>query len=129
MSPTAITKGIKVSVESLYQPQHSQPQLNTFVFAYKITIENYNACNLQLTYRYWTIKDAYGMERKIEGEGVVGKQPLIAPMGMYQYISACQLSTEIGKMWGHYTIKNPETQETFSAEIPLFSLIAPFKMN
>ena len=68
---TKVTGGVKVSVETFYQPQHSDPRLNHFVFAYRIAIENCSEHTVQLKRRHWIIIDADGQHREGEGEGVV----------------------------------------------------------
>lgn len=124
-----ISGGVKVSVETFYQPEYSNPVNGEFMFAYKITIENNNSFPVRLLHRHWNIFDSNGTVREVEGEGVVGVQPLIAPESSYQYISGCNLKTEMGKMHGTYLIENVNTRKTFNVVIPAFELLAPYKMN
>lgn len=124
-----ISGGVKVSVETYYQPEYSNPVNGEFMFAYKITIENNNSFPVRLLHRHWNIFDSNGTVREVEGEGVVGVQPLIAPESSYQYISGCNLKTEMGKMHGTYLIENVNTRKTFNVVIPAFDLLAPYKMN
>lgn len=124
-----ISEGIRVSVETYYQPDYSNPVNGEFMFAYKITIENNNDFPVKLLSRKWHISDSNGSTRDIEGEGVVGVQPQINPGASYQYISGCNLSTEIGKMEGTYLMENLNNKKTFEALIPSFFLCAPFKLN
>jgi ApaG protein len=65
----------------------------------------------------------------VEGEGVVGQQPVIEPGGSYQYVSACNLHSDMGKMWGSYQMENSYNKRLFDVQIPEFQMIAPFKMN
>ena len=74
--PTLTTQSVRVSVETMYQPNYSKPFQNEFVHAYRITIENFNDFPVQLLHRYWLIWDSNDISRRVEGEGVVGKQPL-----------------------------------------------------
>ena len=74
-----ITNGIKISVETFFQPSHSIPVHDKFIFTYKIHIENISDQTVQLLRRHWFILDAYGEMREVEGEGVIGKQPVIEP--------------------------------------------------
>ena len=76
---TKITDGVKISVETVYQPEYSNPANNHFMFAYKITIENLTDYTVQLMRRHWYIFDSNGTHREVEGEGVVGQQPVIDP--------------------------------------------------
>lgn len=124
-----ISQGIKISVETYYQPDYSNPLNNEFMFAYKITIENHNNFTVKLLSRHWHIYDSNGSVKEVEGEGVVGVQPLINPAEQYQYISGCNLRTEIGKMHGTYLMENVNTKKTFTASIPSFYMAAPSKLN
>lgn len=124
-----ISGGVKITVETFYQPEYSNPVNSEFMFAYKITIENNNAFPIKLLRRHWHIYDSNGSMREVEGEGVVGVQPLIAAGASYQYISGCNLRSEMGKMLGTYLIENVHTQRNFNVTIPSFEMYAPFKMN
>ena len=104
-----LTEGIIVSVETSYQPELSNPLLNEFMFAYRVTIENNNNFPVQLLSRHWFIFDSTGSMREVEGEGVVGVQPIIEPGEYYQYSSGCNLKSEMGRMHGTYLIKNIRT--------------------
>jgi ApaG protein len=124
-----ITEGIKVSVETFYQPDYSNIINNEFMFAYKITIENNNPFPVKLLRRHWHIYDSNGVLKEVEGEGVVGVQPQINPTDFYQYISGCNLRTEIGKMNGSYLMLNLHSKKTFNVTIPSFNMVVPFKLN
>lgn len=124
-----ISGGVKITVETFYQPEYSNPVNSEFMFAYKVTIENNNAFPIKLLRRHWHIYDSNGSMREVEGEGVVGVQPLIAPGASYQYISGCNLRSEMGKMLGTYLIENVHTQRNFNVTIPSFEMYAPLKMN
>ena len=115
-----ISEGITISVETYYQPEYSNPVNSEFMFAYRITIENNNAFPVQLLRRHWYIYDSNGSMREVEGEGVVGVQPQINPGESYQYISGCNLRSEIGKMSGTYLMENINTKKSFDAVIPAF---------
>lgn len=124
-----ISEGIEVSVETFYQPDYSNPVSGEFMFAYRIHIENHNSFPVKLHRRHWTIVEANGSHREVEGEGVVGVQPVLQPGDRYQYVSGCNLQTEVGKMFGTYLMENLDTQEKFDVNIPVFEMIVPFKMN
>jgi ApaG protein len=126
---TATTKGIKVSVETFYNPLHSRPSEQRYVFTYRITIENTSDFTVQLLKRHWTIIDAGGNRRDVHGDGVVGVQPLIAQGESHQYVSYANMDTDIGKMYGTYLMERHIDGEQFEVKIPEFRLIAPFKMN
>jgi ApaG protein len=126
---TKITEGIKISVETFYQDEYSQPLNNEFMFAYRITIENQSDQSIKLLRRHWYVFDSNGTTREVEGEGVVGLQPVIDPGKSHQYVSGSHLKTEIGKMHGTYTMERINDSRKFKVNIPEFQLIAPFKLN
>lgn len=124
-----ITEGIRISVEQFYQPDYSNPLQQEFMFAYRVTIENNNSFPVQLLRRHWFIQDSNTEQREVEGEGVIGVQPVIAPQSQYQYISGCNLKSEIGQMFGTYLMENVQTRERFKVKIPVFQMEAPSKRN
>lgn len=126
---TAITEGVKISVETIYQDEHSNPANEHFMFAYRIEVENLSEYTVQLMYRKWFIFDSNGTVREVEGEGVVGVQPIIEPGDSYSYVSGCNLKTDLGSMRGNYTMHNLVQETSFKVEIPEFQLIVPYKLN
>lgn len=124
-----ISEGVQVSVETYYQQDYSNPMQSEFMFAYRITIENYNSFPVKLQRRHWYIFDSNGSHREVEGEGVVGVQPIIMPGEQYEYVSGCNLRTEMGKMHGTYQMENLDTNQLFTVSIPSFEMIVPFKNN
>jgi len=124
-----ISEGVTISVETFYQPEYSNPSSNEFMFAYRITIDNNNNFPVRLLRRHWHILDATGSKREVEGEGVIGVQPQINAGTNYQYISGCNLKTEMGKMYGTYLMENVNNNKRFNVQIPAFEMIVPFKMN
>lgn len=124
-----ITEGVKVSVETLYQQEYSNPANEHFMFAYKITVENMTDYAVQLMRRRWDIFDSNGTKREVEGEGVVGLQPVIEPGDFHEYVSGCNLKTEMGSMKGEYQMLRLLDNCTFDVKIPEFQLVAPYKLN
>ena len=124
-----ISEGVKVSVETFYQPDYSNPLQSEFTFAYRITLENHNAFPVKLHRRHSDICDSNGTHREVEGEGVVGVQPSIQPGDKYQYVSSCNLRTEMGKMYGIYQMENLHSKKMFEVGIPSFEMFVPFKSN
>ena len=124
-----VTNGVSVSVETFYQSAQSNPLSGEYLFAYRITIENLSAVPVQLLSRHWYIIDSNGSNREVEGEGVVGEQPIIESGESYQYVSAANLRSEIGKMYGTYSMVSLYDKKGFTVNIPEFQLVAPFKMN
>ena len=126
---SAISEGVSIEVETFYQPDYSNPAKKEYLFAYRITIKNHNNFPVQLISRYWNIFDSDGTKKEVEGEGVVGNQPVILPSETYQYISSCLLHTEIGRMKGAYLMQNLHSKKMLNVTIPTFMLQAPPKLN
>jgi ApaG protein len=126
---TAITDGVKISVLTEYQPQYSSPHQAHLVFAYKIRIENNSDFTVQLQRRHWFIFEAIGVVREVEGDGVIGLQPILEPGEVHEYVSGCNIKSSIGKMQGYYTMERIMDGKMFKVDIPAFNLIAPFRMN
>ena len=124
-----ISEGVKVSVEVYYQPDNSNPLQSEYMFAYRISIENHNSFPVKLHRRHWYIFDSNGSYKEVEGEGVVGVQPSLAPGESYQYVSGCNLNTEMGRMNGTYQMENLHSKKMFEVNIPAFEMIVPFKAN
>ena len=126
---TKITDGVKISVETIYQPEYSNPANEHFMFAYRVNIENMTENSGQLLNRHWHIFDSNGTKREVKGEGVVGLQPIIEPGDNHEYVSGCNLKTDMGSMKGSYEMKRIVDGRKFRVNIPEFYLIAPYKMN
>lgn len=121
----AVTRGIRVTVEPRYVEEESQPDKHKFFFAYTVEITNMTTERVQLRSRHWRIVDGDGKVQEVKGAGVVGKQPVLGPGETFTYTSGCPLGTPDGTMQGDYTMIDAQG-ETFRAEIPPFSLDAPF---
>lgn len=126
---TLVTQGIRVSVEPYYLPYESLPTQQRFVFAYRITIENQSHFTVKLLRRHWHIVESNGLRREVEGEGVVGLQPVLEPGQRHQYTSWCPLATDIGKMYGTFQMQRNDTGDLFEVDIPEFGMVPPFKLN
>ena len=124
-----ITKGVKVSVETEYQPSYSSPSQYHYVFTYRITIENQSEFTIQLMRRHWFIHDAGFNQREVEGYGVVGQQPVLEPGQTHQYVSGCNLKSGIGKMVGTYEMERIVDGSNFRVKIPEFMMVAPVRLN
>jgi ApaG protein len=127
MSDT-ITRGIRVQVESFYDEDRSSPQESYYFFAYQVRISNEGAEKAQLISREWIITDANGEAQRVQGPGVVGEQPVLAPGEAFEYTSFCPLSTAVGTMHGSYHMVRPDGS-SFEAEIAPFSLAMPHAVN
>jgi len=114
--------GIRVSVEVVFVPEHSQPGRSVFV--YFITLENHGPERAQLLERHWLIEEAGGATTEVMGEGVVGQQPILEPGETFQYNSWTHIAHQPGVMRGWYTFQNT-LGERFKVEIPPFALTLP----
>ena len=126
---SAITSGVEITVETFYQPEYSNPLQHEYMFAYRITIENHNSYTVQLLNRHWYIFDSNGEYREVEGDGVIGQQPVLVQGETFQYVSGCQLRSEMGTMHGHYEMVNLNNQKKFKVDIPRFQMESPTKSN
>jgi len=126
---SAITSGVEITVETFYQPEYSNPLQHEYMFAYRITIENHNAFSVQLLNRHWFIFDSNSEYREVEGDGVIGQQPVLVQGENFRYVSGCQLRSEMGTMHGTYEMVNLNNQKKFKVEIPRFTLESPTKAN
>jgi ApaG protein len=115
---------IKVAVRSIYIDDESAPEDNKYVFAYTVTIRNVGTVPAQLLTRHWIITDADGKIQEVNGDGVVGEQPRLAPGEDFQYTSAALIETPVGTMGGSYQMV-ADDGVSFDAEIPLFRLSIP----
>lgn len=122
------TNGITITVEVQYLPQHSDPKESRFIFGYHITIENGSEHTVQLLRRHWFIVDASGAMREVEGEGVVGLQPVLHPGQFHQYASYCDLKTDIGKMYGTFLMTRHDWS-FFDVPVPEFKMYMPARLN
>ena len=121
---TAETEGVIVRVAVSFLADQSQPALRRWFWAYHIRIENGGEETVQLLSRRWIITDGRGARHRVEGEGVVGAQPVIVPGESYDYVSGCPLDTPSGTMEGSYRLVT-EGGRPFEARIPKFPLIGP----
>lgn len=126
---SSVTQGVKVSVKTEYQAGYSSPLQSHYVFTYRITIENASDHTVQLLRRHWLIYDTDGTIREVEGEGVLGLQPVLEPGEMHEYVSGCNLRSSMGKMTGTYLVERIMDGKQLQIIIPEFSLIAPFRLN
>jgi ApaG protein len=127
MSDTT-TRGIRIQVESFYDEERSSPQERYFFFAYQVRISNVGDRPAQLVSREWVITDANGDVQRVQGPGVVGEQPVLAPGESFEYTSFCPLPTAVGTMEGSYRMVLDDG-ESFDALIAPFSLAVPHAVN
>lgn len=119
---------IMVNVETTYLDHESDPARARYLFAYTITITNEGDTPARLLSRYWKITGGDGHEQEVEGDGVVGQHPYLAPTETFTYTSAAMLDTPVGMMQGHYNMMD-DSGSRFAVDIPAFSLAAPQKLH
>ena len=115
---------INIHVATNYVDHQSEPEIDRYVFAYTITIENLSDIPAQLLRRHWIITDANGKVQEVSGDGVVGEQPTLGPGETYRYSSGAVLETPVGAMQGMYSMHTGDGVE-FDAPIPPFTLAVP----
>lgn len=119
----ATTEQVTVSVRPVYLDDQSDLFARRFVFAYFVRIENESDTEVQVLKRHWLIRHGSGRTAEVEGDGVVGQQPVIRPGGAHVYNSFCVLESMTGTMEGTYLLQRPNGAR-FRAQIPLFHLRA-----
>jgi ApaG protein len=124
-----IAKKIQIRVKTAFSELQSNVDMHEFFFTYHITILNESESVVQLMSRKWFITDSNGENRFVEGEGVVGEQPLIQPGSEYSYYSGCLLKTGFGKMSGSYAFLTHPLGMAFEVPIPEFNLVLPWVLN
>ncbi|HEY0778360.1 MAG TPA: Co2+/Mg2+ efflux protein ApaG [Gemmatirosa sp.] len=117
------TEGVRVTVRPSYLRDQSRPAAGQYVFAYHIRIENIGPVAAQLLARRWTITDSTGEVTEVEGEGVVGEQPVLHPGRVHEYRSFCVLKSERGHMEGRYRFVRADG-DLFDVDVPRFTLDA-----
>lgn len=120
----AITDGVTVRVAVNFLPEQSHVSAGKWFWVYHIRIENHSKETIQLLTRHWRITDGNGAVNHVDGEGVVGEQPILLPGGTHDYVSGCPLTTPHGSMEGHYTFRK-ERGDALRVAIPFFPLAAP----
>jgi ApaG protein len=124
----ALTRGVRVRVESEYAPDRSQPCKNQWFFLYTVTISNEGTDTIQLLTRHWIITDGTGHVEEVRGPGVVGKQPTLRPGDSFEYTSGCELHTPFGVMEGSYQMISGDG-ERFDVRIAPFTLSEPYTVH
>ena len=124
-----ITRGIKISVLTTFEGTYFKNHKIHFAFSYEISIENHSKDSVQLTSRHWEIFDSLNDLETVDGEGVIGKKPVLKPGETHSYSSGCLLSSPFGAMRGHFNMINFTSTKNFKVIVPTFKLSAPFALN
>ena len=124
-----ITRGIKISVATTFEGTYFKNHKIHYAFSYHVTIENHGKDSVQLTSRHWEIFDSLNDVETVDGEGVIGKKPVVKPGETYTYNSNCLLESPFGAMRGYFNMINFTSTKSFSVIVPTFRLSAPFAIN
>lgn len=122
--PQSAPHDIHVQVHTEYLADQSNPAESRYVFAYHVRITNAGIESARLLTRHWVIMDGEARVQEVRGDGVVGKQPHLAPGETYEYSSGTVLETPVGSMHGSYGMVGADGQH-FDAPIPAFTLAIP----
>lgn len=121
--------GIKIFVKTMFREDLSSFEDGSFFYNYEVIIENFSEFKVQLISRYWRINHLFFDFEEVNGDGVIGVQPIINSRDSYSYISGCDMRHVYGKMHGHYIFKNLDTNQYFKVAIPVFYLVFPPLLN
>ena len=124
-----VTRGIKISVETTFEGTFYKNYKMHFAYSYKIKIENQSKDSVQLMERHWKIKNSLNLTETVDGEGVIGKKPVLKPGESHMYTSGCLLTSPFGSMSGYYRMVNFTTTKRFKVKVPTFKLSALFALN
>ena len=122
------TRAIRISVDTSYIDDQSEPDDFHYVWAYHIRIENNGDETVQLLRRHWHITDSKLSVQEVRRDGVGGEKPVLEPGETYEYTSGTPLSTPSGFMVGSYQMVN-EGGKRFSVSVPAFSLDSPHEIG
>ncbi|MCJ2183774.1 Co2+/Mg2+ efflux protein ApaG [Novosphingobium sp. 1949] len=120
----AVTEGVTVRVAVNFLPEQSRIEAGKWFWVYHIRIENETGSTIKLMTRHWRITDGNGEVGIVDGDGVVGEQPVLRPGASHDYVSGCPLPTPNGSMEGYYVFRLEDGTE-MQAQIPFFPLAAP----
>ena len=124
----AVTNGVRVEVLSRHSTENSRPHLGEWVFQYTVRITNQGTDTVQLISRHWIISDALDHVEEVKGPGVIGEQPVLAPVESFKYSSWCPLKTPTGMMHGTYQMLREDGSQ-FDIEIAPFALRARYSVH
>jgi ApaG protein len=122
-------RGIKVSIKTSFEGTYYKESKLHYAFEYIVKIENQSKELVQLNSRHWNILDSLNDDETVDGEGVIGKKPVLKPGEVHTYSSGCLLASPYGAMYGFYRMINLNSTKKFNVVIPTFKLSAPFALN
>ncbi|MGB3590914.1 MAG: Co2+/Mg2+ efflux protein ApaG [Nonlabens sp.] len=124
-----VTRGVRIAIKTSFEGTFYKDSKMHFAFSYLVKITNQSKDSVQLNSRHWRIMDSLKRTQHVDGEGVIGKQPVLHPGQSHTYQSGCLLNSPFGSMSGFYTMVNFTSTRQFRVTIPTFRLSAPFALN
>ena len=120
--------GLNVVVDRVvYQPDMATPEDRPHCFAYFITIQNDSDITVTIKGRKWVVNEADGNKTVVEGDGVVGMFPELAPGESFDYHSFHLFSGRWAVATGSY-IGVDENGRSLITRIPEFRMEVPAQL-
>lgn len=135
---SAVTDGVKVCASAVFVPEYPESgrSQEKFMFTYSIRMSVPEACMLggvyysscQLSSRHWTIRSRDRIVSDVNGEGVIGKYPVLSPgKDEFVYESCTPLPEGPGSVEGSFSfvpgkLSQPEGK-------PFEVVVAPFPLE
>ena len=118
--------GLRVEVEEvIFMPNLEAPDDRPFPFVYFISIVNESKRTVTIWGRKWIVRDRNGETIVVEGRGVVGETPVLAPGERFSYNSYHVVKADSeasGSFFGTL-----DTGAKIRVSIPAFHLVLPVK--
>jgi len=118
--------GLRATVDQIiYMPQLEAPEDRPHPFAYFITIHNDSAETVTIKGRKWIVTDTDLQRVVVEGDGVVGEFPRLAPGENFSYKSYHVIASESRAEGAFFGVT--ENGEAVFTRIPQFVMRIPRK--
>ena len=127
ISPSSFLEppGLRVTVDQVvYHPEAETPPERPHCFAYFITIHNDTDGPVTIKGRKWVVTGTRGEVTAVEGDGVVGQHPTIAPGESFSYNSYHLMEGPRAVAEGSYLGVDGQGRPVIT-RIPRFELIVP----
>ncbi len=115
---------LRVTVDRVvFAPHLDAPPDRPYPFVYFITIHNESDKTVTIKGRKWVVTDAHNQSIVVEGEGVVGKFPTLAPGESFSY-NSYHVTASKSVAQGAFLALTEDGIAVF-AKIPSFALLPP----
>jgi len=115
---------LQVTVDRVvFAPNLDAPPDRPYPFVYFITIHNGSDKTVTIKGRKWVVTDAHNQSLVVEGEGVVGKFPTLAPGESFSY-NSYHVTASKSVAQGAFLALTEDGVAVF-AKIPPFALLPP----